>query len=127
MTARSVTCPDGVVREITGILTVPGEPDRYETSAGAWSVSECEPAFPAPVEKPATKRRNYTRELIKALARGAVIECAVAPYEGTAVAHRPRSVGDPHPWVLASGDREGFVFRYTGRECRLRALEEEKS
>jgi hypothetical protein len=38
-----VTCPDGVVRAVSGILTVPGEPDRYETTAGAWRVSECTP------------------------------------------------------------------------------------
>ena len=42
-TFPDVTCPDGVVRAVSGILTVPGEPDRYDTTAGAWHVSECEP------------------------------------------------------------------------------------
>jgi hypothetical protein len=59
------------------------------------------------------KQRNYTRELKNAMASGAVIECAVAPYEGRMVLLRPKFPNDPKPWVL-------FDLRYSGRECRVR-------
>lgn len=62
------------------------------------------------------KKLNYTRELKNAMAAGAVIECAVAPYEGRAVrldsgygSHHPR------PWVLVDASE----YRFSGRECRV--------
>lgn len=117
MQTQMITCPDGVVREITGILSMPGEPDRYETADGAWPVDGCEPALPDPVaEKPAPKQRNYTRELKNALVAGAVIECAMAPYEGYRVHYSPGPINDPKPWVIDQLDD----YRFSGRECRVR-------
>ena len=54
--------------------------------------------------------RQYTQELKRAEASGKRIVCAMAPYEGCPVSYKPRSKGDPFPWVLAG-------YRFTGREC----------
>lgn len=65
------------------------------------------------------KQRNYTRELKNAMASGAAIECAVAPYEGWTVHYAPGPINDPKPWVLQGSDS----YRYSGRECRVRREE----
>lgn len=66
------------------------------------------------------KQRNYTRELKNAAVRGAVVECAMAPYEGWTVLYVPRSVNDPQPWTLYAPNGD---CRYSGRECRVRREE----
>lgn len=68
------------------------------------------------------KQVNYTRELKNALASGAMIECAVGPYEGCDVTYRPRGGNDPKPWLSGAGKPwlSSAGHRYSGRECRVR-------
>lgn len=56
--------------------------------------------------------RNFTQELLGYQREGAQIVCSLAPHEGTEVFYRPRTKGDPQPWMLP-----GAPYRYSGREC----------
>lgn len=58
---------------------------------------------------------NYTAALRKAQAEGAEIACAMQPYLDRRMEYKPRTKGDPSPWVLAGSTS---AFRFNGRECK---------
>lgn len=62
--------------------------------------------------------RNYTRELRRAQAEGAVIVGAMQPFMDDPMSYEPRLKGDPLPWVPAPGIVGRLSFRFNGRELK---------
>jgi hypothetical protein len=61
-----------------------------------------------------SKKRNYTRELLKARQSGKVVVCSWQPFENRKMLLKPRSAFDPMPWVV---DGIAGEWRYSGRDC----------